>query len=177
VSTIYLSPFFDGFTSPTLGLMAARFLMDEGVDVIWAAAGESGTGMFEAVCAYSEATGRWVWSMGVDVDEYEKLEAWKDHPGMEGVPVAEWQEHVLSSIIKRIDTAAFEAIDNFVSSGEVGVVEMTIANGGLEYVSAPEVDDLASVMEQVKNDVANGSIVIELDGVEDVRYLRDVAIP
>ena len=177
VSTIYLSRHFDGFGSHTLGLMGAQFLMDEGVDVIFAAAGESGSGMFNAVYDYSESTGRWVWSIGVDVDEYEKLERLKDMPEMQNIPLEGWQRHILTSIVKRLDNAVFEAIDNFVTTGEAGPVEMTIANGGLDYVASPAVNDLAATIERLRGEMADGSVVIDLDGVDDTRHLVDVLGP
>jgi basic membrane protein A len=177
VSALYLSPHFDGFASPTLGRIGAELLMDEGADVIWAAAGGSGSGMIEAVHEYSESTGRWVWSMGVDIDEHGNLERLKESPDAQGVPLDGWQEHILTSIVKRIDNSVFEAIDNFVTTGEVGVVEMTIANGGLDYVASPNVDDLAPMMDRLRGDIEEGSIVIDLDGVVDVRFLADVLTP
>ena len=46
-------PNFEGFVSPALGETAAREMYQDGADVIYTAAGDSGTGVYEAADALS----------------------------------------------------------------------------------------------------------------------------
>ncbi|MGB8362664.1 MAG: BTAD domain-containing putative transcriptional regulator, partial [Acidimicrobiia bacterium] len=77
VSAVYLSWTFDGFASPTLGYLATSALIADGVDVIYGAAGESGSGIFQAIADLSPESDVALWGIGVDVDQHEDFESWK----------------------------------------------------------------------------------------------------
>jgi len=70
---------------------------------------------------HSELTGRHLWAIGVDSDR------WFDVTDRE-------RPHVLTSVIKRIDVAAFELARHMTSGGPTGLaVELDLANGGFAY--------------------------------------------
>lgn len=107
VDVTYLTqpPDFTGFTSPDKGNAAAKGMLDKGADVIYSAAGSSGNGAIEAVA------GEGKWAIGVDSDQY-KLPA-----------LSAYKSHILTSMVKNVDTAVFD----FVSSAKNGT-----ASGGVE---------------------------------------------
>jgi DNA-binding SARP family transcriptional activator/basic membrane lipoprotein Med (substrate-binding protein (PBP1-ABC) superfamily) len=178
VSHVYLSQFGDGFGSETLGGMGARVLIDEGADVVFHAAGRSGVGVFDAIHAESVRTGRSLWAIGVDEDEYAKFEAWKAEPWARQIPLAGWQARTLTSIVKRLDVVVFEVVDNFLTTGEVGDVSISIESGGIDYVTTGGfVDDIVPKLEAAKEDVRNASFRLVLHGVDEVRYVQDLVAP
>jgi basic membrane protein A len=100
------------FTNPALGRTLAMQQYAAGADVIFHAAGFTGRGVFEA----ARASGRL--AIGVDTDQ--RSEA----PG-----------HVLTSMIKGIDVAVYDAIVR-VRRGTLsgGLVSLGLAEGGVGYV-------------------------------------------
>ncbi|HEX5915324.1 MAG TPA: hypothetical protein VFY54_19610, partial [Rubrobacter sp.] len=44
-------------------------------------------------------------------------------------------EHILTSIVKRLDVAVFEAVDKYLTTGDVGEVAISIEIGGIDYVT------------------------------------------
>ena len=175
VSHVYLSQFWDGFGSETLGGLGARVLIDEGVDVVFHAASRSGEGVFDAIHSESVRTGRWLWAIGVDEDEHAKFEARKSEPWASQIPLAGWQAHTLTSIVKRLDVVVFEGVDNYLTNGEVGEVAISIESGGIDYVTTGGlVDDIVPMLEAAKQDIRNGSFRLILRGVDEVRYVKDL---
>jgi len=119
----YVSAFpdFAGFASPDRGREIGSAMYDEGADVIYSAAGLTGSGTHLAAKDSSEDTGTKVWSIGVDSDEYLTQD--------EAVRV-----YILTSMLKRVDTAVFNAIvDHLNGEFTAGPVEYNLATGGLGY--------------------------------------------
>ncbi len=59
-----------GFNDPASGKAIAKAMYDSGIDVVFAAAGGSGKGMFEAVVETGKKPGE-VYAIGVDSDQYQ----------------------------------------------------------------------------------------------------------
>jgi basic membrane protein A and related proteins len=95
-------PDFSGFGAPAKGKAAAQTMLSDGDDVIYAAAGGSGAGAFEAVASTSGA-----WVIGVDSDQY--LSA----------PAAV-RPRILTSMLKRVDNGVFQEIQAYVKGDRVG---------------------------------------------------------
>ena len=93
-------PDFAGFNAPDKAKVIANGMIDAGADVIYAAAGGSGKGLFEAAVD-AAAAGNQVWTIGVDSDQYLSASA------------AE-KKNMLTSMLKRVDVAVFDMIQNFV---------------------------------------------------------------
>ena len=178
VEAIYLSPEGpEAFNTPTLGYLGAGTLIDRGADVVFAAAGLSGIGAIEAVYDYARSSESSVWSIGVDVDERERMEPWKSEPWAQGLPIEGWQDHILTSIVKRLDQAVIQVIDDYFTTGQVGDVELTVANGGIDYVESDATADVTAQMEEIERGLSDGSIEISLDGHVDVELVREALAP
>jgi basic membrane protein A len=144
-------PNFDGFQSPDAGREIALAMYSEGADIIYAAAGLSGSGMFVAAKEVSEASGK-VWGIGVDSDQY--LTVGED-----------LQEYVLTSMIKRVDVAVFYAIyDHLTGNFTGGPKEYNLASGGVGYsTSGGFIDDIVDEIDAFAAQIIAGTIVVPPD--------------
>ena len=95
-STSRQPPDFTGFNDPAKGKAIAKSMYDSGIDVVYAAAGGSGKGLFEAVKETGKKPGE-VYAIGVDSDQYNQV-------------AADLQPYILTSALKRVDVATYEAI-------------------------------------------------------------------
>jgi len=161
VDTVYLSAatdYFDlsGFGSPSLGEIAAREMYEGGADVVFAAAGYSNLGVFEAAAAYTERTGDHVWSIGADSDEYLTVET---HAEFFSENVPRWQKHILTSIEKRNDVGIVLAIRDFFFEGPGDPIVLTIENGAIDFSrSGGFLNHLVDPLEAVKIDITTGVV-------------------
>lgn len=109
---------------PDLAAQAASSMIGSRCDVIYAAAGGSNTGIFQAL---KDAGGseRGLWAIGTDSDQY-------NAPQLAAV-----KEVILTSILKRVDVAVYEAILG-VSKGQpvTGVQRYDLARGGVGYATS-----------------------------------------
>ncbi|MFI7546970.1 BMP family protein [Actinoplanes sp. NPDC049599] len=121
VDVRYLSkpPDFSGFGAPDKGRSVAARLLADGADVVYAAAGGSGSGAFEAVAAVPGA-----WAIGVDSDQYLSASA-------------AVQPRVLTSMLKRVDNGVFQEIQAFVKGDrEGGVKRYDLTVDGVGYATS-----------------------------------------
>jgi basic membrane protein A len=154
VVSAYISEFpdFAGFESPDRGREIALAMYDEGADIVYAAAGLSGSGMFEAARVHTEDTGSKVWGIGVDSDQYLTVD--------ESV-----KEYVLTSMIKRVDVAVFYAIYDHLSGNFTGgPSEYDLASGGVGYAtSGGFIDDITAEIDAYAAQIVAGDIVVPKD--------------
>ncbi len=119
VAIKYLSvpPDFSGFSAPPPGEPAAPGLTPGGADVIPPAARGSGSGAFKAIAA--AGTGNW--AIGVDSDQYLTADA-------------SVKQYVLTSMMKRVDTAVYDFLKSDVD-GKVltGVQTFDLTDDGIAY--------------------------------------------
>ena len=134
------SPDLSGFRSPERAREAAERMFDGGADVVFHAAGGSGAGLFEAARKFSEQEGNSkVWAIGVDSDQY-------------GTSDESVREYILTSMLKRVDTAVYNII-KAQRDGEFsgGTVSHDLANDGVGYAtSGGFVDDIRELIEGPK---------------------------
>lgn len=146
----YLSqpPDFSGFAAPDKGKVAAQGFLDAGADVVYAAAGGSGKGAFTAVTAANKA-GKKAYAIGVDSDQELSADA-ADKP------------YILTSAIKRIDTAVFGFIKSFSQgSGKGGTEVFDLKADGVGYAtSGGLVDDIATQLEAAKAKIVAGTVKV-----------------
>ncbi len=106
------------FARRDLGSLAAAELIARGADVVYHAAGFSGWGVIDAAAELSTPQ-RHLWAIGVDVDQYLVADEIQ-HP------------HLLTSMVKRVDVAAFEAVRRYLDGTlEPGVVVLVAADEAL----------------------------------------------
>ncbi|MFM8267498.1 MAG: BMP family protein [Ilumatobacteraceae bacterium] len=115
----------------------------DGVEVIYTAAGGSGQGTIEAAVEADK------WAIGVDSDQY--LTA-----------TAEQQEHILTSMLKRVDVAVYETTKAFKEgtfSG--GFVTYDLKSDGVGYsTSGGYLADFVDELDALKAEIIAGTIVV-----------------
>lgn len=145
IQSTYLTqpPDFSGFGDPAKGKTAAEGMFDNGADIVYAAAGGSGLGVFQAA-AVAKGLG-----IGVDSDQYNLLpEALR--------PV------VLTSMLKKLDVAVYDYIKSFVDGDvQTGVVRFDLKAGGVDYsTTGGQVDDITDKLDELKEKIISGEITV-----------------
>jgi basic membrane protein A len=142
----YLSqpPDFSGFGDPAAGLETANGMYDAGADVIYAAAGGSGVGVFQSAVAKGTQ------AIGVDSDQYES------------VGDAELQKVIITSMLKRVDVAVFETLREVRDGEEIPAQTVfDLSTEGVGYsTSGGFVDDIAPQLEELKAQIVAGEITV-----------------
>ena len=130
----------NSFTDATIGSAAATDMITKGADVIYHAAGGTGSGVIEA-CATNK-----IWAIGVDTDQS---------------PLA--PDYVVTSAMKRVDTAAQDISlavlnDTFQSGTHV----YDLANGGVDIAPTRTLlsDEIIAAVEAAKAEIIAGTIVV-----------------
>ena len=142
-------PNFDGFNLPDKAKTIAESMYQNGADVVYHAAGGSGSGLFQAAVDYSGSSGTHVWAIGTDSDQY--LSA-----------PAEQQPFILTSNLKQVDVATYDTIKAF-SEGKFagGIQTFDLNNDGVGYAtSGGFVDDIESQLNDLADQIKSGAIVV-----------------
>ncbi|MCT9094625.1 BMP family protein [Haloarchaeobius sp. HME9146] len=140
-----LREYVGSFSDVEAGRQAAQSMYDEGADIVYHAAGGTGVGVFQA----AQENGRF--AIGVDSDQSET------DPRYANV--------ILASMVKRVDTAVFNAIDT-IEKGEFdggSVQSLGLDRNGLEVaygnVVGPEIPELAKLqVDDTRFKIVNGEI-------------------
>ncbi len=119
-----------------------------GEDIVYSAAGSSGTGMFTAAKEYS-AKGTKVWGIGVDSDQYNTVGA-------------DLQQYVLTSMVKHVEVAVYEIIRDFVQGKFTADHKIyDLKAGGVGYAtSGGFVDDIKDKLDAAAEDVKSGKVTV-----------------
>jgi basic membrane protein A len=147
---------FSGFHNADAAEGLAREMYEQGADVIFAAAGDSGVGVFEAATALSTAD-RQLWAIGVDTDQHESVIR------LSGAVHSEaWRRHILTSVLKRVDIANYEIVKDFAQGRFTsGGRTFNVANGGLDIsYSGGHVEDIRAAVEAARADIVSGRVVV-----------------
>jgi basic membrane protein A len=137
-------PNFDGFNSPQQGQTIATGMYNDGIDIIFAAAGGSGDGVFQA----AKDTGNL--AIGVDSDQY-------NLPTETAV-----KDVIMTSMLKKVDVATYNFITSAVN-GDVltGEHKFDLSNDGVGYAtSGGLIDDIVPDLEKAKADIIAGTITV-----------------
>ncbi|MEU3030530.1 BMP family lipoprotein [Streptomyces incarnatus] len=135
-----------GFSSPDKGQQAAQGMLDNGADVIYSAAGSSGTGAIEAVNGVKGA-----WAIGVDSDQY-------NIPGL-----AKYKSSILTSVVKNVDVGVFDFVQS-VKNGKplAGNNVYSLAKGGVSLAtSGGYLKDIQSKLDAAKQNIVDGKIKVK----------------
>ncbi|WP_052848752.1 BMP family lipoprotein [Streptomyces avicenniae] len=134
-----------GFNDPARAAETADAILGDGADIVYTAAGSSGTGAIETVAGVDGA-----WAIGVDSDQWAQ-------PGL-----AEYQDSILTSVVKSVDVAVFDLIES-VENGETpsGVHSYTLAEGGVSLAtSGGFIDDISAEIQAATDGIVNGEITV-----------------
>ncbi|MFW9849216.1 MAG: BMP family protein [Candidatus Thorarchaeota archaeon] len=146
----------------TAGQSLADGMYTAGADIIFAAAGRSGLGVFDSAKANNATSETPLWVIGVDSPQMYVGCADPNNPAPPTVG--------LTSMLKRVDVAVYRAIQDVIAgtfSG--GVAAYSLSNGGLGY----EINEDLLVLPQNVIDTANQlrlDIVAGLVTVPDTKY-------
>ncbi|MFC7865355.1 BMP family lipoprotein [Streptomyces murinus] len=135
-----------GFSSPDKGQQAAQGMLDNGADVVYSAAGSSGTGAIEAVNGVKGA-----WAIGVDSDQY-------NIPGL-----AKYKSSILTSVVKNVDVGVFDFIQS-VKNGKplAGNNVYSLAKGGVSLAtSGGYLKDIQPKLDAAKQKIVDGKIKVK----------------
>lgn len=150
VDTTYLAPLgdFTGFSDPTKGKEAAASMYSGGADVIYAAAGGSGQGVYEQA-ASSSTDAQKNWAIGVDGDVYNQVDD-------------SIKPYILTSAIKNVNVAVEDSIKSFLDGSlEAGEQDFDLSNDGVGYsTSGGFLDAYADQLEKAKQDIVDGTIEV-----------------
>lgn len=131
----------DAFRNPGKGKELALSQYQQGVDVIYHASGSTGLGVFEAARQTDKL------AIGVDADQY-----------------AEAPGHILTSMVKGVDAAVFDAIRRVKEHRfKGGVYQFGLAENGVGYVydqhnRALIPDSVRARVEEIRADIIAGRI-------------------
>jgi basic membrane protein A len=132
-----------GFNDPAAGKEAGKGMYDGGADIVFAAAGGSGTGVFQAAAAAGKQ------AIGVDSDQYQSAD-----PSIRDV--------VITSMIKRVNVA----VSAFLTDASKGTVKageerFDLKVDGVAYAtSGGKIDDIKSQLDDLKKQIIDGSITV-----------------
>lgn len=137
-------PDFSGFNAPDKGETIATGMYNDGIDVIYAAAGGSGAGVFKA----AKATGNY--AIGVDSDQY-------------NIPsLADVKDVIITSMLKKVDVATWDFIASAVNGAPIsGQHVYSLENDGVGYsTSGGFITEYVPDIEKAKEAILDGSITV-----------------
>jgi basic membrane protein A len=132
------------FNDPVRGEELSTAMYDDGAEIIYHAAGASGAGLFNAAVEANKL------AIGVDSDQY-----------LTASP--EQQPLILTSMLKRVDTAVFNAIQAVGEGSLGGSFVFGMAEDGLDYSkSNPEelTEDIVAQLDEFKAQIIDGTITV-----------------
>ena len=134
-----------GFNDPKAAKDKAKGMLDQDIDVIYSAAGQSGTGAIEEISKKKGA-----WAIGVDSDQYKQ-------PGLE-----KYRDSILTSAVKNVDIAVYELIKS-VDEGKPlhGTQNFTLKEDGVSLAtSGGFIDDVQDDVSAAKKKIISGDIKV-----------------
>ena len=136
-------PDFSGFGDPAKGKTAAEGMFQQGADVVYAAAGGSGSGMFTAASAAGK--------MAIGVDSDQALTA----------PAAV-KASIITSMLKKVDVATFDFIKSLTEGKfTAGTKVYDLKVGGVGYsTTGGKIDDIKAKLDDFKTQIIDGKIVV-----------------
>jgi basic membrane protein A and related proteins len=135
------------FDNVSAGKQLAQDMLAKGADVIFHAAGSDGLGVIQAV-KEARAHGKKVWAIGVDSDQYHLA-----------------PEAVLSSMVKHVDLAVWQAAQELTSGGvKTGHRALGLKEGGVGYaevrVDFENKEKVLSEVEALRQKIVAGELKV-----------------
>jgi basic membrane protein A len=143
VQYISQAPDFSGFNDPAKGKVIAEGMYDNGADVVYHAAGGSGSGLFQAAKEKNKL------AIGVDSDQYQTAPA--DEKSL-----------ILTSALKGVDTAVFNFIEDDANGKfTAGSKRFDLKVDGVGYATSnPKIDPYKAKIEDYKKKIIDGTITV-----------------
>jgi len=132
-----------GFGNIPAAKVAAQAMYQNGADVVYTAAGGSFNGSFPVAASMKKL------AIGVDSDQFNTV----------GNPA--WKQIILTSMVKRVDSAVFGAVKEFKDTGKVTSKAFSLKDGGVDYsTSGGFVTDIKAKIDGYKTKIVNGEIKV-----------------
>ncbi|MHA3702957.1 BMP family lipoprotein [Jatrophihabitans sp. YIM 134969] len=145
IQVTYLSqpPDFSGFNDPAKAKTTADGMYDAGADVVYHAAGGSGSGLFESAASKKKL------AIGVDSDQYQTA-------------TADQKPWILTSALKGVDVAVFTFIeDDSKGSFTPGAKTFSLKDDGVGYATSnPKIDPYKDAIDKAKASIIDGSVTV-----------------
>jgi len=145
-----ITSYVGGFSDPAGGQEAALAMYNSGADIVYHAAGNTGTGVFRA------AQDQGKFAIGVDRDQ--------------SVTRSSFQDVILASMVKRVDTAVYNAIEAQVEGNFSGgsVTTLGLAEDGVDIVYGQQLgseipDDVKDPIAESRQAIIDGEISVPTD--------------
>jgi basic membrane protein A and related proteins len=140
----YIGDSTEAFNDPVKGEELSTKMYDQGAEIIYHAAGASGAGLFNAAVEAQKL------AIGVDSDQY-----------LTASP--EQQPLILTSMLKRVDVAVYNAVEAEGSDTFGGSQVFGMAEDGVDYATSnPEelTADITEQLDEFKQQIIDGTIVV-----------------
>jgi basic membrane protein A len=141
----YIGDDVTAFNDAVKGEALSTGMYDDGACIIYHAAGASGAGLFNAAVAADKL------AIGVDSDQYLLVSA-------------EQQPHIMTSMLKRVDTAVHDAIQQAGDGNlEAGGQVVGLAEQGVDYSKSNTdlmTDDIITLLDGLKQKISDGEITV-----------------
>lgn len=140
----YIGDSTEAFVDAPRGEELSTAMYDDGAEIIYHAAGASGAGLFNAAVEANKL------AIGVDSDQY-----------LTASP--EQQPLILTSMLKRVDTAVYTAIQQVGEGSFGGSLVFGMAEDGLDYSSSNTEEltsDITAQLDEFKQQIIDGEIVV-----------------
>ncbi|MCT8975892.1 BMP family ABC transporter substrate-binding protein [Clostridium sp. CX1] len=138
------------YANPTKGEELATSMINGGCDVIYHASGGTGLGVFKAAKAMTKADKK-IWAIGVDMDQ--------------SLTVPEYADVILTSMIKRVDTATYDTAKSVVQGkfegGKnivFGLKEQGVDIAATSNKNTPK--DVLDLVEKYRKAIIDGKITV-----------------
>ena len=134
-----------GFNDTAGGKAAAAAEYSDGADIVYQAAGASGSGVFDAAVDAGDG----MWAIGVDSDQY--LSASADQ-----------KPHILTSMVKHVDTAVYNEVQS-VKDGKplAGYITYDLKANGVGYAtSGGFIGDITDKLDAYAAQIKSGKIKV-----------------
>jgi basic membrane protein A and related proteins len=148
VKYITQPPDFTGFNDAAKGKEIGAAMYAAGADVVYAAAGGSGNGLF-AAAKEAGAPGS-VWAIGVDSDQYLQV-------------ADDLKPYILTSMLKRVDVAVHATIKSAVEGTFAGgITRFDLKNDGVGYSRSGDFlsADAKAAMDKARDDIIAGTVTV-----------------
>ncbi len=143
IAYITQPPDFSGFNDPAKAKVIAEGQYDNGADVVYHAAGGSGSGLFQAAVEKKKL------AIGVDSDQYQSAPA-------------DQKPLILTSALKGVDTAVYNFIEaDAKGQFKAGSQRFSLKDNGVGYsTSNPAIDPYKAKIEEYKAKIIAGTITV-----------------
>ncbi|MDP4144396.1 MAG: BMP family ABC transporter substrate-binding protein [Bacillota bacterium] len=143
----------NSFADTNIGEEIAKTMYGGGCDIIYHAAGGVGIGVFKAAKDMTKPDKK-LWAIGVDKDQ--------------ALSVPEYADVILSSMVKRVDTATYETVKAYAAGKFQGGVTKTfgLKEDGVGIASTSNKNtpqDILTLVDQYKKAIIDGKIIVPVN--------------